>query len=257
MTTYTFNQQTAIKAATFSILAYKEEDDFIIPEGYTLIREIIDKKTDTRGIILRNENDVILSFRGTASFKNVLTDIKIFKIIYPKRILWLWKYKSHKGFAEAYIAIRDELKKALRENIKKDDEVLITGHSLGGALATIAALDFKRSLKFKNELAVYTFGSPKIGNNNFVKVYNKKVKNSFRIVNDEDIVPQAPPGRFDHVDTYVLIDEGKKLIINPGFFEKLEKRFEGTGGVLTGKSLKAHSSEGYLEFMKTLRPEQE
>ncbi len=246
-----FDINIAREAADFSVLAYKEKDKFIIPEGYKLLNEIRDKKTDTRALLLRGEKQLVLAFRGTASFKNVITDIKISKIKYPKRRLFFRKYKSHKGFSNAYLGIRDQLIKDYKEHLQKNDRILMTGHSLGGALATIAALDFKRTLKYKNKLAVYTFGSPKVGNDDFVRVYNKKVKNSFRIVNDEDIVPQSPPG-FEHVNNYVLIDEGERIIVKPGFFEKIEKRFEGAGGVLTGKALKAHSSDGYRKFMYNL-----
>jgi len=67
-----FNIKTARLAADFSVLAYKEDSEFVIPDGWSLLREITDKKSDSRAIFLRKGNQVILSFRGTASFKNVI-----------------------------------------------------------------------------------------------------------------------------------------------------------------------------------------
>ncbi|MCY3412758.1 MAG: lipase family protein [Candidatus Heimdallarchaeota archaeon] len=245
-----FDIEYARKAATFTVLAYKEGEELVIPEGYTMVKELLDKKTDSRALAFKTEGLFVLSFRGTDSFKNVLTDLKIAREKYPTRRFWFRKYRTHKGFAEAYQNIRDQIKDVVEEHVDKKDKILVTGHSLGGALATITGQDLKRTMKFKNEVISYTFGSPMVGNKHFSRMYNKKVKHSFRVVNDGDIVPQAPPGSFKHVKDYVLIDEGKKIIVKPGFWERIEKNLEGWGeGILTGKALKAHSSDGYKAFM--------
>ena len=70
--------------------------------------------------------------------------------------------------------------------------VTICGHSLGGALATLLALDVAANTVF-NDPAVYSYASPRTGDSLFANTYDQVVKNSYRIVNRLDIVPALPP----------------------------------------------------------------
>lgn len=70
--------------------------------------------------------------------------------------------------------------------------VTVCGHSLGGSLATLLALDVAANSTFKSP-AVYTFGSPRTGDSLFANTFDQVVKNSFRIANRVDIVPMLPP----------------------------------------------------------------
>jgi predicted lipase len=77
--------------------------------------------------------------------------------------------------------------------------VTICGHSLGGALATLLALDVAANTVYKNP-SVYTFGSPRTGDSLFASTYDQVVKNSYRVANRLDIVPTLPPPvDYDHV----------------------------------------------------------
>jgi predicted lipase len=77
--------------------------------------------------------------------------------------------------------------------------VTICGHSLGGSLATLLALDVAANSAFTTP-AVYTFGSPRTGDSLFASTFDQVVKNSFRIANRVDIVPTLPPPvDYDHV----------------------------------------------------------
>ncbi len=86
-------------------------------------------------------NTIVVVFRGTNEPRNWLTNLST--------VLTQWKNhnsaKAHQGFYNAYMAIRDELKDQLRDLLSKypSAEILFTGHSLGGALAMIAAADIK------------------------------------------------------------------------------------------------------------------
>jgi Lipase (class 3) len=76
--------------------------------------------------------------------------------------------------------------------------VTICGHSLGGALATLLALDVAANTGFK--AAVYTYGSPRTGDSLFARTYDQVVLNSYRIANRLDIVPALPPPiNYEHV----------------------------------------------------------
>ena len=75
----------------------------------------------------------------------------------------------------------------------------ICGHSLGGAIATLLALDLAANSTFTNP-TVYTYASPRAGDPLFVSTYNQVVKNTFRIANRMDLVPKLPlPPFYEHV----------------------------------------------------------
>jgi hypothetical protein len=77
----------------------------------------------------------------------------------------------------------------------------ICGHSLGGALATLLALDAAANgpLPFDTP-TVYTYASPKTGDPLFVTTYDHVVPNTTRIANRVDLVPKLPlPPLYDHV----------------------------------------------------------
>lgn len=77
--------------------------------------------------------------------------------------------------------------------------VTICGHSLGGALVTLLALDVASNTIFGNPV-VYTYASPHAGDSSFVNTYNHLVPNTFRIANRMDLVPKLPlPPLYDHV----------------------------------------------------------
>jgi pimeloyl-ACP methyl ester carboxylesterase len=77
--------------------------------------------------------------------------------------------------------------------------VTICGHSLGGALATLLALDVAANTVF-SQPAVYSYGSPRTGDSLFASTYDQVVKDSYRIANRLDIIPALPPPvDYEHV----------------------------------------------------------
>jgi Lipase (class 3) len=84
--------------------------------------------------------------------------------------------------------------------------VTICGHSLGGALATLLALDAAANTAFTTP-AVYTYGSPRTGDSLFASTFDQVVSDSYRIANRLDIVPALPPPiDYEHVlNPYELI----------------------------------------------------
>ncbi len=86
--------------------------------------------------------------------------------------------------------------------LKGDDckSVTVCGHSLGGALATLAGYDLALNSRLEN-ISVYSYASPRIGDEKFVFGYNVAVPNTFRIANRLDLVPKLPlPPFFEHVE---------------------------------------------------------
>ncbi|PIN14365.1 Triacylglycerol lipase [Handroanthus impetiginosus] len=69
---------------------------------------------------------------------------------------------------------------------------MVTGHSMGGAMAAFCGLDLRLSLGEQN-VHVMTFGQPRIGNAAFASYYSKVVPNTIRVTHEHDIVPHLPP----------------------------------------------------------------
>lgn len=115
----------------------------------------------------------------------------------------------HVGFLRAYLSVRHRLLDILDVLRLREEEpwtVYVTGHSLGGALATICAADV--AALYDREVVMYNFGSPRVGNMAFVNRFNKLVPNAFRVVNDADLVARVPRSRlmnYHHVARTVLV----------------------------------------------------
>jgi hypothetical protein len=107
----------------------------------------------------------------------------------------------HEGFVEAAKAVQPEIEAAIRSRGVAEQAVYFTGHSMGGALAHIAAMDSLEA-GFR-ATAVYTFGGPRAGGQDFFNAYTPELGDrTFRLVHGEDIVATVPPslgGDFRHV----------------------------------------------------------
>ena len=107
---------------------------------------------------------------------------------------WEWTGATASGTSGGYAAISRSLGYG-------DHFIHRTGHSLGGALATLCALDVQYNFPDK-QVSCYTFGSPKVGNSYFKDSFNKRVPQTYRFVNSADTVPALPPGGFEHVGIF-------------------------------------------------------
>lgn len=115
--------------------------------------------------------------------------------------------KVHTGFLASYKQVRSFIHKS----IAKYSKVIIYGHSLGGAIATLCAVDINYNFP-GTDIGVITTGSPKVGNNAFISSYNRRIPDTVRIVNGRDIVPSIPPDicGFKHVSSETLIGSARK-----------------------------------------------
>jgi len=131
------------------------------------------------------------------------------------------KLKVHSGFLFAYDSVRQTVVKLLDAITGTGDngkwQVLVTGHSLGGALATLCAYDLAKRqgpVKQAQSVAMYTYGAPRVGNVKFVEEFNALVPDSWRITNKNDIVPTVPRMLgYAHVRHSVSLEEDGTLLI--------------------------------------------
>ncbi|TMW88735.1 hypothetical protein EJD97_018177 [Solanum chilense] len=102
----------------------------------------------------------------------------------------------HHGFYSAYhnTTLRPGVLSAV-ESAKEqygDIPIMVTGHSMGGAMAAFCGLDLTVNYGSRN-VSVMTFGQPRIGNAAFASYYSKWVPNTIRVTHEHDIVPHLPP----------------------------------------------------------------
>jgi hypothetical protein len=151
----------------------------------------------------------VIAFRGTeqTQWKDLITDLMLVPAgLNPERIGGDFKQEVqvHSGFLGAYDSVRTRIISLIRLAIGCVDDhsefihkwqIYVTGHSLGGALATLLALELSSNQLAKRgaiSITMYNFGSPRVGNKRFADVYNEKVKDSWRVVNHRDIIPTIP-----------------------------------------------------------------
>lgn len=136
-------------------------------------------KGSTQAILVEHKNFIALAFRGTEAMniKDIDTNCDAILTTCDSG------GKVHAGFNSAYLDVATEIEDKLCD---KDMPLYITGHSLGGALATIAA----KKLNYKKIAACYTFGAPRVSNENWIACMKTPV---YRIVNSADCVPMLPP----------------------------------------------------------------
>lgn len=137
------------------------------------------------------ENNVIFTlFRGSSNIQNWIDNIQISKISpYNDTSISI-----EKGFYKAYEYVEiDLLKNVNNLSLKYSaNNIIIAGHSLGGALATLFAYSIVSNYNKYNILNLFTYGSPRVGNNNFVKSFIGYNIPSYRITHHYDMVPHVP-----------------------------------------------------------------
>lgn len=169
-----------------------EDGSFAVPEGYEVIHTIEAKSIiqvwERFGFVLESPQDIIIAFRGSSSAGNWISnmDASQKKFPYTKEPCY-----THRGFTGIYSSARSGILSILRR-LSPDKTLYVTGHSLGGALATLCAVDLAANTPF-NAPHLYTFASPRAGDPAFVKVFSRYIANSFRIANPFDVVTHAPP----------------------------------------------------------------
>jgi hypothetical protein len=166
-------------------VAFLSETSSVFPDITKTFVFINDESTDTQLFLYRVEKTVIISFRGTASPKDGLTDSKSTLEPFSDGV-----GRVHKGFLSAFQAI----KKQLDEEIKRLETitVILTGHSLGAAIATVAGAYIRHV--YKCQVMLYTYGSPRVGDATFVHHFTKvEPVVHFRCIHNTDLVPMIPP----------------------------------------------------------------
>lgn len=237
--TESYNKQDAILLAGFCYQTYPffDQNKLDLPMGFEFccsfsgMAGVTEKIEEEFGFFAESENRIVLAFRGSDSTLNLDSDLDLFQIPFP--------YvenagNSHRGITRVYQSMREALIEIVRK-LPEDKRLYLTGHSLGGDLAIMAALDFAVNIPNK-DLVVYTYAAGRPGDLDFVGAYNTYVKNSYRIFNVHDFIPTLPASEYpppftekglfyEHVDFSVPISfQMNNLFLNHRincYFQKL------------------------------------
>ncbi|WYZ38561.1 hypothetical protein EsH8_III_000475 [Colletotrichum jinshuiense] len=140
--------------------------------------------------------NIVIAIRGSKNVRNWITNI----LFGFDDCDFVDDCKVHTGFSNAW----DEVKDALLASVKSAKAanpsytIVATGHSLGGAVATIAGADLRRD---GYAIDIYTYGSPRVGNDAFTKFVTDQAGAEYRVTHVDDPVPRLPPILFGYRHT--------------------------------------------------------
>lgn len=182
-------------------------------------------ESSSQACVISHEDFVAAVFRGTDELADWLDNLNVKPIAGPFG-------KVHTGFYRALMDVWPRMRQKIRD-VRKDDSprrpLWLTGHSLGGALATIAA----STLVDDDEpfFGAYAFGAPRCGDKEFARLYRIEgaQPRTFRFQNNSDIVTRVPARMmgYRHVGELVYITEDQELVRDVGFWYRLLDTTEG------------------------------
>jgi hypothetical protein len=160
--------------------------------------------TDTHGYVAIDDSlsTVYIVFRGTTDLQNWITNLDAFKaadLRLPNCGGNDADILVHDGFYDAYQSVQSQLAQALqllKNNGKGNYKIVVTGHSLGAALATLAGIQLVCDAPSDDQsLVVYNYGSPRIGNGAFFMFVSGTIGGKMQLLRHthwRDPVPHLP-----------------------------------------------------------------
>lgn len=188
--------RTALRLAAMCGQSYTQlaqgTESVILPAAYRIVTPFMANSAlggrELFGFIAESDSQIVIVFRGTSTTSDWISDAIARQTDYP--------YAKegglvHQGFLDIYQSARKQIVTAMSK-LSPQKQLYLTGHSLGGSLATLCAADLATNTKFRDP-SVYTFGSPRVGNTTFAGQFNRKTGPHYRVYNRNDMVPSLPP----------------------------------------------------------------
>jgi endonuclease G len=182
-----FNWKTALSMALASDLVYQRPEAVasVVKRNWGLTSCSTFDVHDTQCFVVHTDSAILVAFRGTESLNDWLSNLDTWPTSKSYGTV-------HRGFVKAFDQVRTQLIGAIKALGPAQKVIHLTGHSLGGALATIAACELQGLFPITG---VYTFGQPRVGDRTTAAFIKDHYPTGFhRFVFDDDIVPRVPPG---------------------------------------------------------------
>jgi len=186
------------------------------PLGNTLVRSFSNVITHAHGFVARDDRrrEIVVAFRGSHELAHMVTDGNL--VLIPLVSHGIEKNNTafvHAGFLISYNSVRAVVVRVVRDQLLAfpNHTVVISGHSMGGALASIAALSVKSNLPSAAVL-LFTYGQPRTGDAAYADLVEDIVGRDkiFRAVHTWDGVPTMVPetlGYHHHAREYWQFEE--------------------------------------------------
>lgn len=216
-----YHPGNALSLAIASNLAYQNKalvETTALAWGFQDVKFLEVKKgadIDTQCFVAGDKKNILIAFRGSDNIKDWFANFQAVREPGP-----LQQTKAHEGFQDALYPAVMKLTEILTALDSAKKKIWLTGHSLGGALCSLFA-----GMLIENDYEVYgiyTYGSPRPGNESFASQLNEKIKGPhYRIVNTGDIVPHVPPEPFfSHPGNRIILKEHKRIRTKSSWFSE-------------------------------------
>lgn len=207
-----FYPETAYIYTLLSAVAYAKDpmrcsDQILSNYGFKLV-DLIGRKCNLLTIfnypecfaytaVSDTKKTIVVAFKGTdSSIAQILDEIASVLII-PKTPFNIGEgVKVQEYFYNTFLLFYSCVNKSVGSLVAQhpDYNVVITGHSLGGALASLTAAFLAHEKVIPSEkMFLYTFGMPRVGNKAYALKHDQLVNNSWRVVHFKDVVAHLPP----------------------------------------------------------------
>ncbi|HJU84015.1 MAG TPA: lipase family protein [Holophagaceae bacterium] len=247
--TTSYDPQNALLLCQASALAYQDGASIAAAaQGLGFPKTRFFSRGSTQAFLMANDQSLVAAFRGTEP-----TVMRDWESDSDTRFVDGTFGKVHGGFQRGLQAVWEDVRNAIGSFQDNRQSLWLTGHSLGAALATLAAAELLNEAK--PFYGLYTFGSPRVVGADFQRVFDQYAKDfTFRFVNGNDPVPRVPSrlAGFSHVGTFLYFDNDGALKRDPGFWFRL---LDGARGAIDEPELvKYHAIANYQVQVAKLQP---
>lgn len=197
--------ENALKLATLAEIAYKDDPiTGLVPfaDHYRRIQPF--SLAGTFGFVASDERNLVVVLRGTDELIDWVTNLSVTQVLG-------YGGHAHRGFAETLEAVWSEIFTRVENLLDRGQTVWVTGHSLGGALATLAAA--RLNAEGIEPYITCTFGAPRCLDPRAAGQYLPRL---YRFVNKGDLVPTVPPAltlpwfRYKHTGSLTVTLDGQR-----------------------------------------------
>ena len=241
-----YADRTAWIMAECSALAYVEDQrllkkalaagDFKLVKGFS-------KDEITAYVAVSSKHGyAVLAFKGTVltEGETIRTDLDF----------WWYKHKGvvfHEGFYKGYESLYHDIHAQLD---KLRLPIYVTGHSLGGALATVCVMNYPSTDRIA---ACYTYGAPRVCDlEGVIRFYKVPL---YRIVHSDDVVPTLPFWAMGFVqmgDLRYINDQSQEIEGSAGVFNRIGLQFKSFLTLQFGRLVGDHAIGKYAAILKTI-----